>query len=45
MIGTGASTLPVAPRLGKYLNSLGIQVDAQDTVCNAALLAPIQKQY
>ena len=31
ILGLGASTYPIAPETRKYINSLGIRVDIQDT--------------
>ena len=31
ILGLGASTYPISPETRKYINSLGIKVDIQDT--------------
>lgn len=39
IFGTGDVVLPVPTRIKSYLNSLGIQLDVQNTVCFAILIS------
>jgi NADH dehydrogenase [ubiquinone] 1 alpha subcomplex assembly factor 3 len=45
LVGTGKRVVPVASHLKKYLNSLGIQVDAYDSVNSPASLISIDSAH